>query len=187
MTKMLTKQQFLRFKIWFFSIICLLLWSLLLWQYFHGGIPGHHFLADKNMPLVSNGWGALVIPVFIWLLMFRIETRLFKTKDIIDFPNTSLYAFLGALLFGISLGLSIYYQFKIFSGNVPLILFVLALFVPTYRSEYYLGFVLGLTWHIGGVLPVLVGSVFVLFSAGIYIYLRKWILFIFNYIFSRVK
>jgi hypothetical protein len=160
---------------------------LLLWQYFHGGIPAHHFLADEDMPLVSNGWGALVIPIFTWLMMFRIEKRLFKTKDIIDFPSTTLYSLLGSLLFGIALGLSIYYQFKTFSGNVPLILFVLALFVPTYRSEYYLGFVLGLTWYIGGVLPVLVGSVFILFSAGIHIYLRIWILFVFNYLFGSVK
>ena len=182
MTKLLTIQQFLRFKIWFFSIICLLLWSLLLWQYFHGGIPGHHFLADKNMPLVSNVWGALVIPPFVWFLMNRIQKRLFERSDTIDFPKISLYAWFGALLFGITLGLSIYYGFKTFSGNVPLLLLVFALFFPTYKSEYFLGFVLGLTWFIGGVLPVVVGSVFLLFSAFVHIYLRKWILYIYNYL-----
>jgi len=182
MTKVLTIQQFLRFKIWFFSIICLLIWSLLLWQYFHGGIPGHHFLADKNMPLISNFWGALFIPPFVWFLMYRIQKRLFERTDTIDFPYTTLSAWVGALLFGIALGLSIYYDFKILSGNVPLILLVFALFIPTYRAEYYLGFVLGLTWYIGGVLPVVVGSVFLLFSAFVHIYLRKWILYICIYL-----
>jgi len=183
----LSIQQFLRFRIWFTVIVSFTIWTLLTWQYFDGEIPSHHFLAREDMPLISNIWGALIIPSFTWFLLYRIGKRIFRQQVIITFPYATLFAWIGAMLFGIALGLSIYYEFKTFSSNVPLILFVLALLFPTYRSEYLLGFVLGLTYFIGGVLPVVVGSVFLLFSAGIHLYLRKWIIHIFNYLYRYVK
>jgi hypothetical protein len=173
---MITKQLFFRFKIGFTVIISVLLSSLLLWQYLQDGIPAHHFLADKTMPLVSNAWGALVIPIITWFLLFRIEKGLFRHTEAISFPTHSLIAFLSALLFGIVLGISVVSGFKLFLGNVPLILFSLALFLPIYKAEYFLGFVLGLTYFIGGVLPVVVGSVFLLISAAIYLLIRPLII-----------
>jgi hypothetical protein len=87
-----------------------------------------------------------------------------------------LIIFLSALLFGIGLGISVVYKFELFLSNVPLILFSIALFFPTYKAEYFLGFVLGLTYFIGGVLPVVVGSIFLLLSAVVYLLIRRLIL-----------
>ncbi len=173
---MISKHLLFRFRIWFTAIITIGLSSLLVWQYFHGGIPSHYFLADKTMPLVSNGWGVLVIPIMTWFLLFRLEKRLFSQSDSISFPRHALIGFLSALLFGVTLGLSIHYGVETFSSNVPFLLFGLALFFPTYRAEYFLGFVLGLTYFIGGVLPVVVGGVFLLISALIHLILRPLIL-----------
>ena len=173
---MISKNDFFRFRIGFTATITVLLSSLLLWQYFHGGIPSHYFLADKTMPLISNVWGALVIPITTWFLLFRVEKGLFSQSDSIPFPKYALIAFLSALLFGIVLGISVVNRFQEFLSAVPFIIFILPLFFPTYKAEYFLGFVLGLTYFIGGVLPVIVGSVFLLISAVIYLVIRRLIL-----------
>lgn len=148
----------------------------MLWQYFHVGIPSHHFLADESMPKVSNAWGALTIPITTVFLFFRMGKRLFAQSDSIPFPMPSLMGFVGALLLGFALGMSLLYGWTVFLDNVPFLIFGLALFFPTYRSEYFLGFVLGLTYFIGGVLPVVVGAVFLVVSAVIYLLIRPLIL-----------
>jgi hypothetical protein len=173
---MIAKQGFFRFRIWVTVIISIVLSSLLLWPYFHGGIPAHHFLADKTLPLISNAWGALVIPITTWFLLFRVEKRLFKQSDAISFPKNTLIGFLSALLFGLVLGIAVVYGFKTFLSYIPLIIFSLALFFPTYKAEYFMGFILGLTYFIGGVLPVVVGSIFLLISAVLYLLVRPLIL-----------
>jgi len=173
---MITKNNFFRFRIWFTAIISTVLLGLLLWQYFNGGIPSHHFLDDETLPLVSNAWGALVIPIITWFLLFRVEKRLFSQSDAISFPRQSLSGFLSALVFGLVLGVAVVYGFETFLSYIPLILFSLALFFPTYKAEYFLGFILGLTYFIGGVLPVVVGSIFLLISAAIYLLIRPLIL-----------
>lgn len=173
---MISKNDFFRFSIVFTTFITVILSSLLLWQYFHGGIPSHHFLADKTMPLISNAWGVLVIPIITWFLLLRVENGLFSPSDIISFPKHTWFGFLSSLVFGICLGLSITYGFKDFSSNALYIILGLALFFPTYKSEYLLGFVLGMTYFIGGVLPVVVGSVLLFISAVIYLGARRLIL-----------
>ncbi len=173
---MITKSNYFHFRIWATVSVTVVLSSLLLWQYFHGGIPSHYFLADKNMPLVSNVWGALIIPIMTWFLLYRTGKRLFSESDSISFPGNTLIGFSCALVFAVTLGLSIQYRFETFSENVPFLLFGLALFFPTYRAEYFLGFILGLTYFVGGVLPVVVGSVFLMISAAIYLFLRPLIL-----------
>ena len=173
---MISKNDFFRFRIGFTAIITVLLSSLLLWQYFQGGIPSHYFLADKTMPLISNAWGALVIPITTWFLLFRVEKGLFSQSDSIPFPKHTLIEFLSALLLGVCLGISVVYGFETFSSSLILVLFGSALFFPTYKAEYFLGFVLGLTYFIGGVLPVVVGSVLLGISAVIYLLVRRLIL-----------
>jgi hypothetical protein len=128
------------------------------------------------MPLVSNTWGALVVPITTWFLLFRVEKGLFSQSDSIPFPKHTLIGFLSSLIFGVCLGISVVYGFETFSSNLILVLFGAALFFPTYKAEYFLGFVLGLTYFIGGVLPVVVGSVFLLIAAVIYLLIRRLIL-----------
>ena len=173
---MIAKHDFFRFRIWGTAIISIVLSSLLLWQYFHDGIPSHHFLADKTLPLISNAWGALVIPIATWFLLYRIEKRLFSQLDTIAFPKHTLFGFLSALLFAVVLGIAIVYGFETFSSYSPFIIFSLAFFFPTYKAEYFLGFILGLTYFIGGVLPVVAGSIFLLISAVLYLLIRPLML-----------
>jgi hypothetical protein len=170
---MVSRETFRTFRIGFTAVVSLCLGALLLWQYLNDGIPSHYFLADKTMPLVSNAWGAVTIPLFTWLMLWRIDTRLFDHQTTIPFPRVVLAAFIGALVYGVILGVSITGGFKQISGNTPWFIAVAALLFPVYRAEYFLGFVLGLTYWIGGVLPIIVGCVFVLIAFALYSFIRR--------------
>lgn len=178
----MTRKQFLKLRILFTLTITLALATLLLCQYFNEGIPNHHFLARTDMPRVSNAWGLLTIPFFTWFMLYRVDKRVFKNTTELAFPRAVFIAFVASLVFGIILGISIQAGVKEFSGNVPIMLCVLALLFPTYRAEYFLGFVLGLTYFVGGVLPIVVGAVFLLLSALVYLFVRRFILWIFRLI-----
>jgi hypothetical protein len=181
----MTSNQFLKIRIGFTLGVTLVLGSLLLYQYLHEGIPNHHFLARKDMPEVSNVWGILTIPVFTWFLLWRISKRFAREPNTTQFLKNVLVAFVASLAFGFALGLGIQFDLKLFTENVPLILFILALLFPTYRAEYFLGFVLGLTYFVGGVLPIVVGAVFLLFSALIHLLVRRFIVWIYRLIVEK--
>jgi hypothetical protein len=180
----MTKNQFLKVKIWFTACVTLILAMVLGYQYVIGGIPSHHFLAREDMPEVSNVWGILTIPAITWFLLWRIEKRIFKNESAIEFPKDVVVAFVLSLGFGIALGVGIQSGFKLFTENVPAILLILALLFPTYRAEYFLGFVLGLTYHVGGVLPIVVGTVFLSISAVVHLYVRAFFISIFKMVFG---
>jgi hypothetical protein len=169
----ISRETFRTFRIGFTAFVSLCLGSLLLWQYLNDGIPSHYFLADKTMPLVSNAWGAVTVPLFTWFMLWRVDTRLFDQPTAIPFPREVLAAFMGALVYGVILGVSITGGFKQISGNTPWFIAAAALLFPVYRAEYFLGFVLGLTYWIGGVLPIFVGSIFLLMAFVLYYFIRR--------------
>ncbi|MFN0014770.1 MAG: hypothetical protein ACKVU2_09510 [Saprospiraceae bacterium] len=154
----------------------LLVWAHLAWDYSHDGVPAHYFLHRKDMPSISNWWGSLLVPLLTWGLLYRLHHRLEKNQAS---AQTMGYGFFGALFFGIALS----YFFSIGSeapGVMVMGLFILALFVPIYREEYLLGFVLGMAFTFGGVLPVVVGLVLALMFAFLYILVRGEILFLYS-------
>jgi hypothetical protein len=179
----MNRNAFLKIRVLFTIVVTFLLTSLLVYQFVNEGIPSHHFLANKELPLISNAWGGIVIPVFTWIMLWRIDIRIFKAADDITFPTSVLMSFFGSLLFGVVLGVSINIGFKEVSSNTHWILFVAAMLFPTYRAEYFLGFVLGLTYWVGGVLPIIVGGVFLVISLIIYKYLRGSI----SWVWNRIK
>ena len=52
-------------------IISILIFGLLLWNYFHGGVPGHHILDRKDLPVISNWWSGILLPVVTWILFSK--------------------------------------------------------------------------------------------------------------------
>jgi len=148
------------------------IWSLLLWQQFHDGVPSHSFMARDDMPSISNWWGALTLPLLTWFTLGNIGTR--RAAGLVT-TRGALAGGLSALLFGAVLAGA--YAFNLNAipnaqiGMVPLI----ALFVPIYRAEFVLGFVLALSYTFGGVLPLIIGGV--LAAAGAVIHLApRWVL-----------
>jgi hypothetical protein len=109
------------------------------------------------LPAISNWWSGLFLPVLTWFLLTRTEKRLLKHAS--EAPETSkhtrsvLWIFLTALAVGISLSISFTYDYKPFLDNVLYILLVLSFIIPIYYAEFILGFILGMTYTFGAILP----------------------------------
>ena len=131
------------------------------WEFTHGGVPAHHLLNDPGLPAISNWWGLLVLPLLVWHLAGRIQRRvatLVQAGSRERFRIRTRVRFAIALLWGglLSLAFSVGHPAVgwIFVGA-----FAAALLAGAWCAEYVLGFVLGMTFTFGAVLPVLVATV----------------------------
>lgn len=149
----------------FLALIALLAESVhLLWELQQGGILSHHLLARADLPAVSNAWGLLVLPALaawaagrwtasrwpLWLLGFALP-----------------------LLLGALLSAAFAMKQDALTEAVFMLILLLALLLPAYRRESLLGFVLGMSWTFGAVLPLIVGGVVALLSWGLRAVLRS--------------
>ncbi len=129
------------------------------WEYTHGGVAAHHILNRADLPAISNWWGLLLIPALTWFLVGRMLRRSESQ------PGARLLAgFVGALAYGAALALA-------FTINSPVVsyiflgAFAVSLLVRTYRAQYVLGFVLGMTLTFGAVLPTVIAMAVASFAA----------------------
>ena len=80
------------------------------------------------------------------------------------------------LVFGMILSISFTDNFKPFLDNVLYLLLILSFVVPIFYSEFILGFVLGMTYTFGSILP----TIFILIIASIgfliYRFIRPFLL-----------
>jgi hypothetical protein len=74
----------------------------------------------------------------------------------------------GALCFGALLSVFFTLGREQVTGALFEALFVIALFAPIYRAEYLLGFILGMAYTFGGVLPSVFGLVVALIALVIH-------------------
>ncbi|WP_157836347.1 hypothetical protein [Rheinheimera texasensis] len=133
-----------------FMLSVLVISSQLLWQLWQGGIDSHHLLADPTLPSISNVWGLVLLPMLGALTACRL----------VQAEGAALMwrCVLGALLYGLMLAaLFLNQQESILIGAI-LLTFVLALWLPLYRVEYVVGYVAGLSFALGPVLPLLPAS-----------------------------
>jgi hypothetical protein len=165
-----------RRRTWITALVTLFIWTLLGWEHFHGGVASHHFLHRADLPAISNWWGGLLLPVLTWFLLGRIHRRSAVHRDgtagTSRYPRTVVAGFAGALLYGISLSTAFTLDYSAATSLMFQALFLLALFFPIYRAESVLGFVLGMTFTFGAILPTLVGSVVAVIAMLIYRYVR---------------
>jgi len=177
----MSEHSFFKFRIYFAFFVAIAIGSLLVWNYTHGGVPSHHILADESLPQVSNWWGALLLPLLTWFLTYRIQRRISQSREKEEISRqiiNTVLGFVAALTFGVLLSVFFRLGYNDMTGNMMLIIFPLALFVPLYRSEYLLGFVIGMTYTFGAVLPTGIGSILVLITAAIHLYIRSFILYV---------
>ena len=170
----------LKKRIYCTILVTVFIWTLLLWDYFHGGVTSHHLLQNKDLPSFSNWWSGILLPLLTWFLLYRSQVRIAKEATSSALPSSFIAYFVGALLFGIVLSVF----FTLGNQDVPFYMIVgllmLALFLPIYRSECFLGFVIGMTFTFGGVLPVLIGTILVLICSILYLALRPMVLFVYS-------
>lgn len=125
------------------------------WEYTHGGVLAHHLLANPDLPAVSNWWGILLIPLLTWWLAGGIVRRAEGRRTAATRTGIPPWTgFVCALAYGAVLAT----LFAFGSALVdPLFLgvLVLGLAIRLSRPEFVLGFVLGMTFVVGAVLPTL--------------------------------
>lgn len=141
----------------------------LAWEYTHGGVASHHLLADPAMPAVSNWWGLLVLPFLGWLAS-RNAIRPAGPDDAA--ATRSLAGFLVALAVGLALSLSFNAGLESVSSGIFFAALASGLFLRTYRAECIFGFVLGMTFVLGSILPTIAALVGAAISAVAFFVIR---------------
>lgn len=176
----MTEKEFFRTRLYITVFATLAIGALLTWNHFHGGVPSHHVLADESLPLISNWWGGLLIPTLTWFLTYRIQKRIYVygNTDAFNKLTQALFGFVATLFFGLLLAVFFVYGNTDVPGYMILGLLPLALFFPIYRAECLLGFVFGMTYTFGAVLPTGVGSILALIGAAIYLLVRPGIIYV---------
>jgi hypothetical protein len=158
--------------------------ALLIWEYFHGGVPSHSFMARKDMPSISNWWGGLLLPLLTYFSLYRLQKRLFLTDEsTVVSPKqlqSVLFLFITGLLYAGAMAYCFVTDKEDINGILFQGLFFLALIFPLYRAEFFLGFVIGLTYTFGAILPTFIASVFVGISFMAHKYVYPFVLKIFR-------
>ena len=137
----------------------------LAWEAAHGGIVSHHVLGDPSLPSLWNGWGLVVLPALAWiasLRLFRLSDRGWRPQ-----PG-ALLRLAGAMAGGIALSVAFTAGRSDLAGYVLLALAVSAVAMRGYRVEYLLGFVLGMTWTFGALIPTIIGGAIAVASAVVW-------------------
>jgi hypothetical protein len=164
-------------------LVAIFIVTILIWEKFHGGVVTHHILKRNDLPGISNWWGLPLLPFICWLSFNKIQKRIERNEDkkarSISIRNCIL-GFIGALVFGILLSSAFSKGYTNFSDYLVDSLLLLFFLVPIYRSEYILGFILGMTTAIGAILPTAFALIIALASAIIYLYIRPLILRLFR-------
>jgi len=179
----MNKSMFFKFRLYFTGMVTLAIWALLAWNFTHGGVPSHHMLAQEDLPSFSNWWGGLLLPLLTWYLLYRVQKRVPDGA----LPLNVVYGFIGALVYGTLLATFFTFGNTDMSGLLFQGVFLLALFFPIYRSEYLLGFVLGMTYTFGAVLPTGIGAILALIGAGLYLFVRRGFLYVFSKLTQKPK
>lgn len=146
-------------RLLFTVLVSILMWVFLAWDHFHGGVPTHYILHNDSYPGFSNWWGAITIPLVTWGLLYLVYLRTLK-EDSKNETSSIIYGFVGLFLYAVLLS----YFFSTGSETIPMYMtlgfIVLSFFVPIYRPECLLGYILGMTYMFGAILPLIFGIVF---------------------------
>lgn len=157
-------------------LVTLLIVGLLLWEHFHGGVPKHHILQRKELPEISNWWGGLLLPVLTWFLLGRVQKRIDKQLFIGSEPKNYRFQIMGYFISGLCLAILLVIAFinnyTPFLENVPYIFLMISLFIPIYFSEFILGFILGMSYTFGVILPTAFILILAMFGLLVYKFIR---------------
>ena len=151
-----------------FVLFTLYGWLLIAWDYFHGGVPTHYLLHDKDMPGISNWWGLILIPLISFISLVRIGQR--QNRNPQESNKKVAIRFSLAVAFSITLSI-LFFQSSDVGDYLMLAVFLLSFWFPLYKTEFYLGFFMGSIFTFGAFIPglaglILIGIYFVLNTLG---------------------
>ncbi|MFC4632650.1 hypothetical protein ACFO3O_01955 [Dokdonia ponticola] len=148
-------------RLLFTVIVSILMWTFLAWDYVHEGVPTHYILHNDDLPGFSNWWGAITIPLVTWGLLYLVHLRTGKEGSKNE-SSSILYGFVGFLLYAVLVS----YLFSTVTGSENILFYMalgliaLSFLVPIYKPECLLGYILGMTFTFGPILPLLFGVIF---------------------------
>ena len=128
-----------------FVIACLTL------EHLNGGVQSHHLLNNPDLPAISNWFGLVTLPILAALFAQRVTQQVKQRPLFIVFGSAVLYGALMAITFT--------YDASDITGALFIGLIALSIVLPVFRVEYIFGFVVGMSYTFGGVLPLIVASV----------------------------
>lgn len=143
--------------------------AMLAWEYTHGGVVSHHFLDRRDMPTVSNWWSLALLPLLGWLAARSARRR--TAVDARALLKSFAGAF-GALVVGVAMSVAFVTGHQQVTGDLFFAALVAGVVWPTYRAEYVFGFVLGMAFVFGAVLPTLFALIGVAISATFHLLAR---------------
>ena len=134
----------------------------LTWEALHGGIRTHHVMQRADLPGLHNAWGLLVLPLLACWAASRVQWRgASRAQWVAGLALAMLLG--GALSVGFHLGA------ESFTAGVFFTTLALAVVLPGYRAECLLGWVLGMSWTFGALLPSFIGVIIVGLSALVHL------------------
>jgi hypothetical protein len=145
----------------------------LAWEHLHGGIVSHNILARADLPAISNAWGLLLLPMLAWWLggLALKPAASAPPRRLVagGIPADVLAGFIGGLVMGAALASSFAIGLETATSVLFFGLFAIALLLRVYRAECVLGFVLGMTFTFGAVLPTAIASIIAAISATVHL------------------
>lgn len=135
----------------------------LAWEWTHGGIVRHHLLNDPTLPALWNGWGLLVLPLLAWVASARLVRARGRSWRL---HGPALLGLGCALAAGLALAIAFAAGREDIAGLLFPAIALSGLAVRAYRAELLLGFVLGMAFTFGALLPTLIGGAIALLSAA---------------------
>lgn len=156
-----------------FLATCSLLFvaAVLSHEYLNGGVRSHHLLDRPDLPAISNWFGLLILPILGWLLGIRFRHHLISPVGS-GLPIGICAGLVCSLIYGGALAMSFELGPSAWTSGLFFGLFVLAAVLPIFRAECIFGFVVGMTFTFGAVLPTLVAVVFAAVSVAVHFVFR---------------
>ncbi|ESP91745.1 hypothetical protein [Pseudoalteromonas luteoviolacea] len=147
------------------AIVCQI--ALLIWESLNGGVVTHHFLAREDMPGLSNWWGLVILPFLVWITAYSIEKRsqhLQDNQDRSKFHKAAYISFLAMLVISIAQSTIFSLGYSTAALSILMAITFISLFLPLYRIEAIVGYVLGGAYFTGPMIPFVGVVIFVVVS-----------------------
>lgn len=138
--------------------------ALLAHEHFNGGVRSHHMLDRRDLPAISNWFGLVVLPLLGWLLGVRLRNHVNSSRR----SGASIgigIVLVCSLLYGAALAASFELGASTLTSGLFFGLPLLAVILPVYCIEYIFGFVVGMAFTFGAVLPAMLALVVAAVSA----------------------
>jgi len=179
----MSTRQHSRLRVGLTALVLVAELALLVWEHSNGGIVSHHLPNRADLPAISNAWGMVLLPALTWFASGRVEKRVARHSGgegtASRLPLSVITGFVGSLC---SASYCRWPLQRLRNDGIVVVpgMFVLAVLLRVYRAEYLLGFVLGMTFAFGAVLPTLIGSIIAVVSAVVHLGIRTLLVRLWN-------